>query len=411
MATVWSPAPYIEKEEWLLADGSIVTSPDFESTSSGRRVRIAGTTVSAGSKQIHELVSAAIEKVAADKGTQKLLRIYPLDQEQMYRASVVSLDSTIFKKSVSIGDLEPHGYSEHVLFWDFEAVDLPIYASVFVLLKQHGAAFSVATRVAWRSTLSTESGCAYCHHDGSNLYLSSLYRHSQEFRDFETAINSRGGLIPGIALDQKPHSSQFRRAIVDFATRGKSIDELEEIHLPDLRDPSKQAFLKFKRKASNYSGSTHNELLTLVQTGPLIDKIKNSYTDLVSAMKSLGVVVTTEIGDTEFAKAAAGDLAQLRVTLAANEDADIPNPSFRGQAGVDPAHTVTLDLSTGTVVVSCSHKTGLEEVAEAWNIAKFKAEVVGETDVLLEYAQAYKFPKEQARLRKIIEQRSTPDTL
>lgn len=408
--TIWSPAPYIAKQEWLLADGSIVVSPDFETTTSGRRVRIVGTTVSAGNKQVDSLIAAAIDTVAKQRGTEKLQRIFPPEIEQAQRGSVVGIPAETFRQAASlhINQDTANAYGSTHLLWDFEAVDLPLAASVFVTLEQRSTRCTVSTKVSWRATGAAEAALAipiYYHHDSSNMYLGSLYRHSQEFIQFEAEVAKRGGLIPGIKLDNRQFQGQFRHAVVEFAERAKAADGLDEISLPDLRNPSQPAFITFKRKASNYSASVHNELLAMVQTGPLLERIKNSYTDLVNAMSQLGVVLTTRPGDTEFAKAAAGDLTQLKVVCQPTEDINVM------QNGVDHNHTVTIDLATGSVIVNCSHATGLDEISEAWDIAKFKADLTGEVDILLAYAQAYRNPKEQARIKKIIEQRATPETL
>lgn len=413
MTTVWSPAPYITKQEWLLADGSIVVSPDFETTSSGRRVRIAGTTTSAGSRQTDELITAAIDTLAKQRGTERLIRIFPQEDEQKVRAGVVGAPAEVFTQAATLHINADHSssntYGVTYLLWDFEAVGLPIAATIFAVLDQRQNRCTVSTKVVWRATHLVHAGQPapiYYHHDGSNMYLHDLYRHSPDFRVVDEAVTKRDGLLgPDMVLNSQVYTSQFRQAVVAFAERAKAIDNLDEIELPDLRVPGQVSFLKFKRKTSNYSASVHNELLAMVQTGPLLERITTSYNDLVNAMSQLGVVLRTRPGDTEFAKAAAGDLTQLKVTCAPTEDNDTVADS------IDHNHTVTIDLATGSVIVNCSLRTDPDEVAEAWNIAKFKADLTGEVDLLLAYAQAYRDPKEQARIRKIIQQRTTPDTL
>lgn len=411
-ATVWSPAPYVGKQEWLLQDGTIVTSPDFEATSSGRRVRIVGTQTSVGSRQVTDLISAGIDKVATERGTKRWMRVFDVDSEQSQRASVVGLSAEVYKQAavLHINQDNNNAYGSTPLMWDFEAPGTPLRATVFCILDQRGGRSTISTKIAWRDTNPAQASDvpSYCFWDGNNYYLGNLYRHSDEFRKVDVVVSKNGGLLPGHTIDVKQFNTQFRQAVVSFAERAKALDNVDEITLPDLRDPANPTMITFKRKTSNYSSSIHNEILALVQTGPLLEQIKQSYTALVNAMSQLGVVFTAKPGDNEFAKAANGDLTALRATLQACDD-----DTINRQDGLDHQHTVAIDFASGSVIVNCGHQTsgGLTEVAEAWNIAKFKAEVVGETDILLAYAEAYKTPKEQARIKKIIEQRATPDTL
>lgn len=410
-ATTWSPAPYIGKQEWLLQDGSVVTSPDFETTSSGRRVRVAGTQTSVGSRQVNDLITAAIDQVATERGTKRWMRIFDKTVEEDHRASNAGLNGTVFREAVNlhINDQSQSGnaYGSTTLVWDFEAPGLPLYATVFLTFNQRGTSrHDVSTKVVWRDTQIAQNNevPSYNSYDGSTLNIANLYRYSDEYRAVEAAVAKDGGILDGHTLVARAHSGQFRQAVTDFATRAKALDDLDEITLPDMRDTSKPQFLTFKRKASNYNATIHNEIVALIQTGPLLEQIKNSYLELVSAMSRLGVVFKTKPGDNEFAKAAAGDLTTLRAVIEPCEDTTHSD-------GVDHHHTVSLDFASGSVIVNCGHTTGMDEISEAWNIAKFKAEVVGEVDILLEYAKAYRNPKEQARIRKIIEQRATPDNL
>lgn len=411
-ATVWSPAPYIAKQEWLLQDGSIVASPDFEATSSGRRVRIVGTTASIGSRQVADLIVASMDKIAADQGTKRWLRIFDLDTEQKYRAAAAGYDGDVFKTAATLhlNTNSQNAIGKTTLLWDFQADGLPLAATVFCTLDQRNTRMTVTTKVIWRDTslIQGQDVPNFFIHDGTTLYLNDVYRYSDEFRAVEALLTKAGGILGDLTRPAKTYDNQFRQAIVDFAERGKALDSLSEISLPDLRDTGNPQMLTFKRKASNYSASVHNELLALVQTGPLLERMQTAYQELTGAMRQLGVVFTHTPGDVEFAAAVAGDLTTLAAQVKPSEDTD----AARNNDSLDHMHTVTLDFASGSVIVNCAHTSvGMDEVAEAWNIARFKADLTGETDILLEYAKAYKDPKEQARIKKIIQQRATPDTL
>lgn len=407
-ATTWSPAPYIGKQEWLLQDGTIVTSPEFEATSSGRRVRVVGTQTSVGSRQVNDLITAAIDTVAAQRNTKRWMRVFDKTAEEDHRATAAGLGGNVFREAVNLHVTDPtqNAYGSTTLLWDFEAPGLPLNATVFLTFSQRGAArHDVTTKVVWRDTQVAQpnESPSYCNYDGSNMNLPNLYRYADEYRKVEEMVNKAGGILNGHTVAARSHSGQFRQAVTDFATRAKALDDLDEISLPDMRDTANPVMLTFKRKASNYNATVHSQIVSLVQTGPLLEQIKNSYLELVSAMSRLGVVFKNKPGDNEFARAAAGDLTALRAQIEPCDET--PN------GGVDHNHTVTLDFASGSVIVNCGHTTGMDEISEAWNIAKFKADLTGEVDILLEYAKAYRNPKEQARIRKIIEQRTTPDDL
>lgn len=408
-ATVWSPAPYYSKSEWLLQNGTIVTSPEIETSTSGRVVRVTGTKNSISSRSIDMLVEAAIDELAAARGTKRWMRTWPEVEEEQRRAGVVgSHDGSLFTTAAVFKLPEDNSRRDAVttLLWDFKATSgLPLYATIFLSLHHYNGRTTVSTKVVWRDTNPNQDACSYYLHDGQQMQLGKLHRHSDEYRQAEKLLADRDGVLPAHRVDTTVYQGQLRQAISEFASRAKALDDLGEVSLLDMTNPAVPALMKFTRKRSNYSAQVHEEILALVQTGPLIEKIKNAYTELTAAMNQLGIVFENKPGDNEFARAAAGDLTALRASIRPTDDTD------RLSSGIDNDHTVVIDMASGSVIVNCAHTTSQEEISTAWEIAQMRALGTGELDILLEYAKAYREPKEQARIKKILKQRATPDNL
>jgi hypothetical protein len=401
--TVWSPAPYISKQEWLLADGTVVTSPEFEATSSGRRVRVAGTKESIGSRQVETLIQASIDKIANERGTHRLVRIFPEEETDQTAATNVSAPDTVFTDAVTLHLLNEQQAAKDrgrtVAVWKYrDAQHSPVVAYVFVTLEQrYNDTYQVHTHLVWRDTRPTYASTnSLLVADGSYIQGNDMYRYGDPHQKLQERLNN--GLLP-FTLGSKNYGGQMRTAVVKFAEQSRLVDQFDELSVPDSANP--KVSRTFKRVASNYSAAFNAELLDFVQTGPVLERIKENYDQLLQDFKTLGIVVTERIDGGDLAQAIHGNLTKIQATVRTNED---ENEGEEG-SNIDPHHTVAFDFATGTVVVNCGHSHDLDETAQAWEIAKFKAEMTGEVDALLEYARAYRDPKEQARLRKIIKQR------
>lgn len=405
-ATKWSPAPYISKQEWLLADGSIVTSPEFETSSSGRRVRVVGETTSIGNRQVDTLIQATVDKVATERGTTRLARVFSPADTDAVAASGANAPFSVFEDAVTLhllskeqGQRNDRGKTTAV--WKYEAEGFaPIQAYVFVSLDQrYNEAYYVMTHIVWRDTRANQAQFNNLYsYDGTNINSMDLYRYGDEYKRLEAFLQKNP--LP-FSIDVKNYTGQMRNAVVKFAERCQEVDALDELVLP-LGDGLTAT--TFKRTLSNYSASFNAELLDFVQTGPVLERIKDNYAQLLQDFKTLGIVVTDEINGGDIAQAINGNLTKIHAVVRANEDEE------ESRSSIDTYHTVAFDFATGTVVVDCGRTDDLNEVAEAWEIAKFKAEMTGEEDVLLAYAKAYREPKEQARLKKIIKQRKVDIT-
>jgi hypothetical protein len=400
--TVWTPAPYISKQDWLLADGSIVTSPEFEQSGSGRRVRVVGTKDSIGSRQVDTLIQATIDKIAAQRGTTRMIRVYTPEEADYQAIATINVPESVFTDAVTLHMLQNNTTNRGttVAVWKYQAeAYAPIQAYVFVMLEQrYNESYLVNTRVLWRDTRITRANeNNMVVYDGANFTGYDLYRYSEDYKHLEEWITKNS-----LPFNTEPisYQSQMRTAVMKFAERCREVDMIDELTLPTGDNASRE--LTFQRITSNYSASFNAELLDYVQTGPVLERIQTTYDQLLNDFKTLGIVVNNRMTGGDLAQAIHGDLTKIAATVRANEDEDTGNT-------IDPHHTVSFDFATGTVVVDCGRQTDLTEVSEAWEIAKFKAEMTGEEEALYAYAKAYREPREQARLKKIIKQRKAVD--
>lgn len=381
-------------------------SPDLEVTTSGRRVRIAGTTLSTGSKQVETLIQNAIDEVAKDRGTQRWMRVFPDDEINEVMANRVGQTKESLFNVAKVHYNDPANantyHTNTLLVWHLKSKDAPITGFLTLNLMQRNSRMDIIPSLVWRSTNPKDGHSIGAVNSWHNNYLNigeGMSRWSEEFKKTEDLFREH----IGIDISTYQYSNQMRAAINKFLGMAKDINNREHLTVFQMDQDDKPSTFDMEIVATNFTASVQRELLDYVQTGPLLDRIKTSYEDLVTSLNALGITYQSRPGDNEFGRAISGDLSALRLTLGAIEDTE------QETSGIDHGHNVVLDFATGSLIVNCSHKNDQSEISEAWEIARFKASLTGEEDILLEYAKAYRNPKEQARLMRIIKQRVLPD--
>lgn len=411
-ATQWGPAPYLKKQDWLLGDGTIATSPDLEQSSSGRRVRVVGTTESFGNRQVDTLIYQAIQNEAAKRGTTVAGRLWPDADVAAHSAAIANISDDVFTEALTLHALDEQHRSgrsngKTTAFWKFERTDVPLSAYVFLTLSQsYSDRMTLTAKAVWQNASpDVSSTLSLIKHEDDYFTTNdnTVHRYSPEHDRMVEAV-AKNPIVddPDFRWETQQYPNQIRSAIVKFADQARRFNGNEIVRLPDTSGTMHE----YKFVSTNYNAAFHSQLMDFVQTGPTLERIEENYKQMLKDLKALGLVVTSQINGGQIAEALASrDMTKINVTVNTNEDSDAVN-----QDGIDPYHTVTFDFATGTVVVHCAHNNDLNETAEAWNIAKFKAEIAGETDTLLAYAKAYQGPKEKKRLKKIVDQRTVDET-
>lgn len=398
--TTWALAPYHERQQWLLTDGTIILSPDVETTTSQRRWRIAGSTDAASKADLDRLILAAIDRQAAAQGVKRWLRLFEDDENRHASVAVGA------SKKIDFNTVPPVKMGKNdkiIVAFEFVSAAYPaIRATLWItLVNNYSGATSVRSCFTYRVTNPEVGDTAhilrYAEDDATGWTPApNMYRYDDNYRQLEQAANK---IKPcDVPIETKHFGNNTRGAIARFLELSKQASGLASVEIPDLRDPWNVASMTLTASRTNYSNALYRDVLDMVQVAPAMDRLHEHLQGVATELTRLGLVANVK-DKFDLKALLAGKLSELQCTIKPNEVTDDRNE------GIDPVHTVTLDLSKGTFVVNCAKSHHLDDTAAAWEVAKFKAEISGETDVLLAYARAFNKPAEQARLRKIMKER------
>lgn len=424
-ATSWSPAPWISKQEWLLADGSVVVSPDLEESVSGRRVRVAGRTDSVSKKKVGVLIYNTIKEIADQRGTTVWLRLIPKNEiaARHWSSSPDTLhpyDPWDRHSTLHVTDDSTNTHNAQTsAVWEFQAENCPgLKAYLWLILGTHGYsehAYNVRACLTYQSTwpydyTPDEDGDmpeppVFAIQGDNQWIVSSRNSWESQARSRYEDINqgpAKHKPLGDIPMGMRNHQGNIRQAVIDFVERAQAItNTIDHIEIPSFADPGKVEMLTYKLTRSTWTRSLYRECVDFVQAEPAIEQVKAAVASLTKAVRRLGFVVETTPGADDFAKVLSGNLTELDITLRPDLAAD-----KSGQVLQDSKHVIHVDAATGSMTVQCLHEN--TDALQAWEVAKFKAEVTGETEALLAYAQAWNNPQEKARLARIVALRQAP---
>lgn len=420
--TIWVPAPDIEAQTWLLKDGTVVTTPPFERTATNKRIRVAGTTKSMGTRQYSTLVDAAIKAIATQRGSEPWVRVFSAEKIQADAMSTGGLGdfNETFSSALSLHLLRPNednymaSRDHSTAWWRFKAKGLPLYAWVFVDLRNNYNNINVMTKVVWRSTqpdpdaetVETTPAFAQYENERWTRTLTNMSYYSPTTRAVD---NWLAGAVPwpNVDSDERPevisrrHGTSIRNAVHGMSVSCERVNNLEEIQLPDLRDPDNPDWLTYELEQTNYSASFATELRDYVQTGPIMERIKERYEGLLNDLQLLGVVLKERPEATAYQRAVDGDFEGLAVEI---------NPHIDAQ-DVDHLHSVYLNFATGTIYVACQDHSATQDAKAQWEIDKFTLEATGQMSEFLAYARAFHERISRKQAKKVSEARKFDPTV
>lgn len=415
MATQWMAAPWYKPQRWLLEDGSVVETPELESSGSGRRVRIKGATHSVGRNQIQGLLDTAIDEIAQSRSTKRLMRVFEDDDYIARFQQIVHGNKS--NRSVS-GSPMLHLLDDNdntrrreatTVWWRFSVQgfpQLPVYAfaTLYTYSNQHTVTAGLVYPITFPEDLEDAQRPVMATWTGGDWAIST----KRYFYD-PLHVNIREKVQEvkaneGIEWGETTYASA-KQAVVAFTKACRAINEIDEVTIPDVRNQTGEDWFTCKSSAiTNYTGAFAETLANFLQTGPVLDRLKETVASLTRDLSLLGFVPKNRITETALIQLIDGDPSGLKVHLRVDDLRTLEDG--RSVPDEDHHHELLLDLVHGAVILSCDHNQDLDEVAQAWNVAKFQAELTGEADVLLEYARAYKLPRERERLEKIITSRT-----
>jgi hypothetical protein len=406
--TTWGPAPWLPKQTWLLKDNSVVQTPDLETTTSGQRVRIAGTTTSFGKKQIDDMLAQAVKDVAATRLTTPWIKLIDDDQERRNLHGQNSPGpgrSPDFTKAENLHCAEPSGDNKHTqIVFEFEMEECPaVTAMVWVIINRRGYGDNDRTEILSGITYQivherfalSPSGYGWSGDRDAWYKPYSPYEHGPDvdegrafLRDFEP--------IPDFKLINDTHPGA-RGAVLDALKMIKTLKDVEYIEIPVWRENFKASAGRYKLKRTNLTSRLYQDMVEFVQTRPTLERIRENYRQIQKDMTALGIVMAQksnndflEIVEQGFVE----DVVCHMIPMKEDPDGEDADGDGKPQIVQDHAHTISVDLLSGTIVVNCAQ--GDTEVLEHWNFERTKAELHGELDAFLGFARQ----KQQRRVRK-----------
>jgi hypothetical protein len=401
-ATSWSIAPWLSNHKWLLQDGSIVVTPDLEATTSGRRVRIAGTKESVASKDANDLLAKAIDAIADERGTKRWLRLFPEDEFNSHRSAARMVPHGFeMNAPMDLHLVDPErasGYSESTtVAFEYTSVNVPsLKAYVWIVIHtRNSSSMQLVTSLTYRQTTAGigEHDRVACYNGtweiGTYDYYDPSWKSASEtIQDFKPILDVE-------FMARSYEITQRRAAVVKALEMIRVLKDSERIEIPDLRDLGNVQPMEFTLTRSNLTNALYRELVDFVQAEPIMDRIKANYKAILNDLRTLGFVISTDNDVLESMDTDA--LSELRCAVHPSDDEEVgPRDRF---------HTAVLDFATGTLIVNCIQPQN-QEALHAWEVSKFKAEVSGEIDELLAYVRAHQEPAKQQRIKKILKQRT-----
>lgn len=386
--TAWQIAPYYTGvSPWLRTDGSTVTPPAVETTPAQRRWRVVGQDASVTHDNLRQHVLQVMQNRARTEGTSLWIELLDPVREIGEHANLVlssreAIKDFTFARSPKI-KFTPR--TNLPIAFEFVHRDYPIRAILWVVLLIDDAGHaSVTTALTYRSTTTWPSF--------DNLGICRYRR--DEWQDRYSCVDPLGALGGRVKFGNQRFPS-LRSAVSRFLEVVGTLAAYGQVSIPDRRNVG--AALTLQAARTNYSDGFYRELLEFIQVAPALERLRSHLDGIVSELNRLGIVTQHDTRHT-LTKLAQGKLSELRVAITPQESDSVQEDGF------DPYHKVVLDLTRGVALVTCLGPH-LNDAAELWNVAKFKADLAGNTEALLAYAQAQTGPAERARLARVARER------
>lgn len=291
-------------------------------------------------------------------------------------------------------------YSTQSVWFEFVHRQHPTISAVLFLTwkMQYDERVSIASVMAYQNTL--PGG------DNFQEYTNQWEPVPEELRSSGTARNKLRARLDslhptdGLGEFGAWNHLTYRQGVAKFLEILRAFAGVSQVTIPDLRgvdlDRGKADFgkLTLNLADSNFDKRLYSELLDHVQGESVIERLKEHLDGVARELRNLGLVVRPTANLATLTKASPSDLP-VRLTVRPDDDIDSNGAPTR-----DAEHELHIDLLRGTLTVSCSRDIG-EDVLQAWEVARFKAELTGEEDVLLAYAKAFNDPAKRARIERV----------
>ena len=407
-ATSWGTLTRMEPRSWLLGNGDIIREPALEETSSGRKVRVAGTTNSVYSYSIEDMLFEAAQVHAREKKTWVHLEVTkPLN---VILAGTLNYDPATTKAKLHLVHEATKHDAKTIVWWRFKDTKTPFEVLLTVQMGNVGGNRNAAgtQRLECFLTFPTRS---YERSPFEGNDTKALNTHDPKFGSWIEAVGHLGHDHhtgwSDFARDSQPDWSdllgemdyaQLKDACTALMKLVRQVDDLDRIEVPDLGDPDSPSWRTLDLYDTNYNQTLAQDLADYLDGAPTIEKAADLYRELLGTLRSCGIVLDQSATNDFQAALLNGTKAVLgvRVFQLAGENHSIDNE-----------HRLSMHLPTGTFVVECDRREVTKnEVAEKWDEAITVASLTGQQDVLMAFAQEYAKTHRKKRTAKIISERS-----
>lgn len=400
MATQWNPRFEQSQHQWLLTNGEIVKAPAMEETPSGRKVRIIGTSLDGYAKDIDTVMLTGVAKVAESRGAKIWMR-FDEDATAVVFAGHLGFDyrNEGAQQLHILGRSQENG-ARTVLWWRYVHPDYPLGAIVSLVLRAEKRSYAPLASQQMRSGVSFQvavagmpDSIAARYHDGTREIVDIL---PLDYNAKETARGYyRTNPLSIDGLFKTSDTTSERAAVKQLLDHVRTLDDIEEIELPDLRDADAPGVLTFRLDSTNVTGEFIDTLIQYLDSAPTLEQAAHHYEQLLITMRQMGMVLAPKTENDFLSAMLAGE--GMTIVIEAHDETNGGVHTAK-----DSRHTVSLAMSTGTVVVNCDHRTNHDDIAHAWAEAKTIASLTGEEDELLGYAKAYNNKVNKERADRII---------
>lgn len=375
-----------EPYEWLLSNGEIVNEPPLEQTSSGIKVRVAGTKESWYSKDLDALLLSAVKNIAAAKNASVFLALAGAKHEE--------------SKYLPDGAAKLHltnNTSETKCWWKFKHPSMPYPVTLVVTLAQdHYSKVHRLTGYFVYPVSRDDNPTAFFNTAATpslvpgQMSLSSNqgYKWTEWLRD-----NPPAGTAEATAkVGQYPVS---RKAVEELLATVRHMEALGTIEWPDVRDRETPANMELELFDSNVNSQFVADLTDYLDGAPTAERAAELYKELLTTINSLGIVTNRGV-DNDFLRA-----LNSSTTFTADVE-HLADEEFE----IDHDHKIAIHIPSGTFIVECNHhEVSNDTIAEKWEEANTIAALTGEADELLAYARKYAETAQSKRTKRILSER------
>jgi hypothetical protein len=371
--------------KFLLTDGTIVDEPDLEITTTGRKVRLAGTSVSAYSRDEYDLIVKGLGMTAQQHKAQVWM---PVDPNETALRTTTGFDRDDTRAVFTVEEKRLRATA----WWTFKHPTLPIKALVAVKwLNPNGYVSGNTIQTTVVIPDQTATGLTPL----ATKVVDRSFTRARNELDEPARASFSGWITENPAewaslLGSKGDLTE-RDAVEALLRQVRAVDALSEIQIPDFRKAGRKRFgwLTLEADGSNVTNRFTDDMLEyLDNTGT--ETIAAAYIALRDEFRRVGVVMDSSLKHNQLYQALVdGDERALTVKI-----------------GGDVDHVVSIHLASGTFVVDCD-LGDRDEIAKAWEESHTIATLTGRKDHLLAYADAFVQQKHDKRTTQIMARRAT----